>query len=267
MIRHTNFHTHTKRCNHAMGSDEQYVKTAIKNGYEILGFSDHSCWNYKSGFRPHVRMQLKEFANYKSSILALKKKYQDKIELRFGMEAEYFPDMMDWMLDFCIEEDIDYLILGNHYYLSDEKGVYFGSCASQFIPKYFETCIAGMKTGMYAYLCHPELICRNVYLQWNDVLEEGFHSVCRCAKELDIPLEWNALGMQWNERMGMEAYPNHRFWQIASQYHNKAIVGMDAHNPSDLGKDIYLRAMDRLSHYDVEIVEDIGKIDYKKLKQ
>ncbi len=267
MTRQTNYHTHTKRCKHAMGSDEQYVKSAIKNGYEILGFSDHSCWNYASGYKSGMRMQLKEFSDYKSSVLRLKQKYKDRIEIRLGMEAEYFPEMMDWMLNFCIEQDIDYLILGNHFYLNDEKGIYFGSCASQFIPKYFETCIAGMKTGMYAYLCHPELICRNFYLEWNNMLEEGFHSICKCAKELDLPLEWNSLGMQWNDEIGMEAYPNSRFWQIASQYHNKAIIGMDAHKPTDLNKDIYLKALDRLAKYDVEIIDEIPKIDYAKLKR
>ena len=35
----TNYHTHTTRCMHATGSDEDYVLSAIKGGYQELGFS------------------------------------------------------------------------------------------------------------------------------------------------------------------------------------------------------------------------------------
>ena len=33
-----NYHTHTYRCMHACGSDEDYVISAIKGGYQVLGF-------------------------------------------------------------------------------------------------------------------------------------------------------------------------------------------------------------------------------------
>ena len=42
----TNYHTHTTRCMHATGSDEDYVLSAIKGGYQELGFSDHTPWKY-----------------------------------------------------------------------------------------------------------------------------------------------------------------------------------------------------------------------------
>ena len=37
----TNYHSHTSRCFHATGEDEQYVLEAIKNNYDVIGFSDH----------------------------------------------------------------------------------------------------------------------------------------------------------------------------------------------------------------------------------
>ena len=39
-----NYHTHTTRCHHAEGSDEDYIIEAIKAGYKTLGFSDHAPW-------------------------------------------------------------------------------------------------------------------------------------------------------------------------------------------------------------------------------
>ena len=45
-----NYHTHTWRCQHARGTEEEYVKAAIKQGFGVLGFSDHTPWPYESDF-------------------------------------------------------------------------------------------------------------------------------------------------------------------------------------------------------------------------
>lgn len=266
-MRQTNFHCHTSRCHHAYGQDADFVKAAIQNGFEILGFSDHTCWNYDSDFVSRIRMRVDEFQDYKASVVNLKKHYAKDIEIRLGMEAEYFPKYMDWLLDFCIENEMDYLIFGNHYYESDEYRIYYGGAKGEYIQAYFDSCVAGMKTGMYAYLAHPELILRNTQGVITSEIEAGFHQICKAAKEFNMPLEYNVLGMQENLRMGYEEYPCDAFWKIAEQYHVKAIIGMDAHETGDLDKKWYDLALEKLSKYDVEIVDDIPKIDYKKIKE
>lgn len=52
----TNYHTHTTRCMHATGNDEDYVLSAIKGGYRILGFSDHTPWKYRTDYVADMRM-------------------------------------------------------------------------------------------------------------------------------------------------------------------------------------------------------------------
>ena len=89
-MRKTNYHTHTYRCMHAGGSDEEYVLAAIKGGYEEIGFSDHSPWRYDSDFVAHMRMSLSQFDDYYSSIMTLKEKYKDQISIKIGLECEYF---------------------------------------------------------------------------------------------------------------------------------------------------------------------------------
>lgn len=46
----TNYHTHTTRCMHAVGDDEDYVRSAIKGGFQELGFSDHGPWKLHTDF-------------------------------------------------------------------------------------------------------------------------------------------------------------------------------------------------------------------------
>ena len=43
-----NYHTHTARCGHAEGTDEEYVLAAIERGFDEMGFSDHVPWPYKN---------------------------------------------------------------------------------------------------------------------------------------------------------------------------------------------------------------------------
>ena len=52
----TNYHTHTTRCHHATGSDEEFVLSAIKGGYQELGFSDHTPWKYHTDYISDIRM-------------------------------------------------------------------------------------------------------------------------------------------------------------------------------------------------------------------
>ena len=36
-----NYHTHTYRCQHAGGTEREYIEKAIEVGIKKLGFSDH----------------------------------------------------------------------------------------------------------------------------------------------------------------------------------------------------------------------------------
>ena len=123
-----NYHTHTARCGHATGTDEDYVLAAIEQGFDELGFSDHVPWPYQDGYtHPSVRMRVDQMPGYLNSVRALAAQYKDKIHILTGFECEYFPDYMNWLADMRAENHLDYLILGNHFDHDDEYGMYFGN--------------------------------------------------------------------------------------------------------------------------------------------
>ena len=68
----TNYHTHTSRCNHAVGTDESYLQSAIKGGYTELGFADHTPWPYLSGYRATMRMQPEELFDFWKSFFSIR---------------------------------------------------------------------------------------------------------------------------------------------------------------------------------------------------
>ena len=122
----TNYHTHTTRCMHATGDDEDYVLSAIKGGYRILGFSDHTPWKYRTDYVADMRMLPEELPGYVESLKTLREKYHDRIDIRIGLECEYFPQYIHWLKEQTKKYQLDYIIFGNHHYHTDEKFPYFG---------------------------------------------------------------------------------------------------------------------------------------------
>ena len=73
MIRH-NYHTHTYRCGHAVGEDEDYILEAIGLGMQTIGFSDHVMLEGVS--QPGVRGDFEFSEDYFFSINFLKEKFE-----------------------------------------------------------------------------------------------------------------------------------------------------------------------------------------------
>ena len=82
-----NYHTHTKRCNHAIGNDEEYIKAAIKAGYKGIGFTDHIMLPGINNSRIRGNFEVKD--EYISTFRMLQNKYRYKIDIYLGFECEW----------------------------------------------------------------------------------------------------------------------------------------------------------------------------------
>ena len=226
-----NFHTHTVRCNHASGEDEEYVLCAIQNGYTVMGFSDHAPYAFPNGHKSGYRISLEDTQDYVSSVRALQEKYKGVIDIKLGFELEYFPDLFDKEIEYLKSFKYDYLILGQHYTDNEYEpyakysGVETDSVAV--LDKYISQVIMGVKTGVFTYVAHPDLINftgdKQVYLKKMAYFVERL-------KETGIPLEFNFLGYTSKRN-----YPNNDFWQIVAKAGNPVIIGLDAHSQNVYG--------------------------------
>jgi len=226
-----NYHTHTSRCNHASGTEREYIEAAIKAGYDILGFSDHTPWHYENGYTSNIRMHEDELENYINTVKSLKEEYKDKIEIKIGLESEFFPSKMDWIKDIYSKYKLDYLIFGNHYLYIDksENGKYAGHLETdEDFQTYVDLCIGGMKTGLYGYLAHPDLMYKS---NPNFSLQKYSKQIIKYAAENNIILEYNLAG---KEEFDRAFYPNPEFWELAGASKIKAIIGVDAHDANSI---------------------------------
>lgn len=257
------YHTHTYRCGHARGKDEEYVLASINKGLKVLGFSDHIFYpNFTGDNYPGVRGDYSLLDDYCASVLDLKEKYKKQIEIHLGFEAEYYEDY-DWYYKELLEtKKVEYLILGQHFIR--ENGItgafLFNSQDSIGIKKYAYALVKGMETGYFSYVCHPDLYLSG-YAEFDKTAEGIAHLIAQKSVELDIPLELNLGGFRRNFKgygtgECRYEYPNFDFWKIVASYGCKVLIGIDAHEPKNITESKYFLARMYIDHFKLNVLKD-----------
>ena len=224
-----NYHTHTPRCRHASGTEREYAENARKGGLRILGFSDHTPYDYFDSAprsRP-IRMTPEELPGYADSVRALAAEYEGRMEILLGVEAEYYPKYFSRLLEMLRENGVQYMILGQHFLGNEVGESYCGRPTPEgsALERYVSQTIEAMETGLFTYFAHPDLL---FYTGDGGFYQRQMRRLCRAARESGTALELNLLGIK-----GGRNYPDARFWQIAGEEGNTVILGRDAHTPTD----------------------------------
>ena len=233
-----NYHTHTTRCLHAVGSDEAYVQAAMEGGFCELGFADHMPWNYPDGFVSGCRMTMAELPDYLRSIEDLKARYAGQIEIHTGFEGEYVPGAKEHYLRLK-DMGVEYFILGQHtLVLESPVSVYTPhACREEDnVLRYADRLTEGIATGLFTYVCHPDVCLgqRRGPDDFTPACERAADMICQAAREYNLPLEYNLLGLGDELEGHQRGYPSQAFWQYARKYDNDVILGVDAHSPAHL---------------------------------
>lgn len=248
----TNYHTHTWRCQHAYGTEREYIEAAIELGIRRFGFSDHIPCPFKDGYVSGIRMTMQQAQEYASCIRSLKREYAGQMEVFIGFEAEYITEFYDEQMRMCHEIGCDYLIMGQHFFRSEANGPYAGTPTDDEhrIREYVDTVIEGMRTGSYCCLAHPDLMN---YQGMDSVYEWEMGRLCRELKKLEIPLEINILGMGAGKH-----YPQERFWKLVSEEGNDVILGLDAHCVEHIRDvDSYYKCLELVDKYNLHLIKEL----------
>ena len=245
-----NYHTHTARCRHASGTEREYIETGIRNGLKVLGFADHTPQIFPGGYYSNFRMYPDETAGYFSTLRELRDEYSSEIEIKLGLEVEYYPHIFGKLCDFLSEFEPDYFVLGQHF-LDNEFDThdYSGNVHDKKgLKRYVDQTLEALETGKFSVFAHPDLIHYGGY----DIdYETEMSRLCEGAKRLDIPLELNLLGLSEHRH-----YPRREFWEIAAGVGNQVILGCDAHDPERVAKpDELAKAYEYLDELGIKPIE------------
>lgn len=254
-----NYHTHTYLCSHATGKPEEYVKRAVDNGVKCMGFSDHIPCKLEGGFQSLYRVPMEKISEYIEIISDLKEKYKEELDIKIGFESEYYPEYFDMMKETAVLSGAEYLILGQHFLGPENlpESLYTNQkfTDEKYLKKYTDLIIAGMKTGAFSYVAHPDIMN---FVGDEDVYDREITRMCNASKEYDVPLEINCLGI----RDGRD-YPNIKFWKIVGREKAPATIGFDAHSAKNAYDEKSLETIEKwIEKYNINY---IGKPKLKSI--
>ncbi len=258
----TNYHTHTKRCLHAQGSEKDYINSAIQSGLSILGFSDHAPFPDRDF---GLRMPYFELDDYTRSIDSLTKKYSADIILLKGLEIEYLPEYHSYYEFLLYEQKLDYLLLGEHFY-QNPAGNLLNITQAQNTETYIDyanSVAAAMNTGYFKMVAHPDIFAMNRF-KWDKNCEIAVDIIVEAAERTNTILEFNANGL----RRGIHEYPDgnrpmyphEAFWKKVSGTHIQVIIGSDCHNPTQVWDNYLPTSYDIVKSMGISPIETIGNV-------
>ena len=247
-----NLHTHSNFCDHAVGNPREYIEKAIENGFKTLGFSEHSPCIFPDGYVSHYRLFERDEKRYIDTLKSLKAEYKNKIEILIGFEMEYYPLYFKDMLKRAKDLGAEYLILGQHFINNEYPNGFYVARKhddKNIISKYVDEVIEGLNTGVFTYLAHPDL-CN--FTGNDEFYKSEMKRLCLKAKKLNIPIEFNLLGIREGRH-----YPNEQFWEVAGETKVPVIIGFDSHSPQSLGNiNAYKKAEEIIKKYSINEIKE-----------
>lgn len=258
-----NWHTHTARCGHARGSDEEYVLEAIKAGVKKLGFSDHASYHDPDD---GLRMNYDDYTEYKNSVLSLREKYKDQIDIYLGMEVEYYPDQWTDLTKY--RNETDYCILGQHKLSYNGKSA-FRRLDEPDLKAYTDAIEAACSRGLCDYIAHPDVIMFS-YPKTDRTVIETARRIADISVRYQMPVELNCgSGVIYGKRLYQDCerygYPVRQFFKEFAERNCPVIIGLDIHDPKNFRTDIYInRALGVIEGLGCNIIDDYDLVSAAK---
>lgn len=234
------YHTHTRLCKHAEGEIKDYIIAAINKNLKEIGVSDHM--PLLLDFDPGHRMKLEEFKIYRSWYESAVGEFGSKIKIKFGIEAEFIEDKIEFSKSFIENGNFDYVI-GSVHFIGDwniasreEQWKWDGKDKDEVYESYYQIMKKLVKSGIFDIVGHFDMIKKFGHRP-NKNFDELIREVLKLVKDNGMCLEINTSGLRQKVR---EIYPSVEILKVAKEYKIPLTLGSDAHNPNDVGRDFEL---------------------------
>ncbi|MCL5291608.1 MAG: histidinol-phosphatase HisJ family protein [Actinobacteria bacterium] len=236
------YHLHTARCGHARGSMREYVKRAVQLGFSEIGFADHlPLLNRRDS---SLTMDESELPGYLQEIESIREDFPG-IEIKAGIEADFFPDLVRETADVLKRYPFDYVIGSVHFLdgwgFDDPRGQagYAGRRPPEVYEEYFNALIASAESRLFDIIAHPDLIKKYDYRPGVDV-SLLYAEAARAIAESGAAVEINTAGLR--KPVG-EIYPTLDFLELCQEKGAPLTFGSDAHAPEEVGRDFNAAAV------------------------
>lgn len=158
-------HMHTPLCGHSRGEPEEFVASAVARRLEGIIVTCHVPMEIRE-FNPNgktrmLRSQLEEYRQWVTRARVAGE--QSGIEVRYGIEAEIFPDdsQLGVMKEILSSEPFDFVLGSLHHQLPGYRDWVKKNGATSpadIVRFYFKHLKEGFATGLYDSIAHPDVI-------------------------------------------------------------------------------------------------------------
>jgi histidinol-phosphatase (PHP family) len=230
------YHLHTKLCGHATGEPTDYVREAIRKGLPEIGFSDHMPLLRMRDER--LTMAPDDLPRYVELIDELRESV-DGIEIKLGIEVDYFPGQMDETWAVLNDYKFDYVYGSVHYIdgwgFSDSRYLssYEGKDPDDSYARYFELFCEAVEEGGFDIMAHPDLVKKHG-MRTSAPLYRQYEAATKALKSAGVAIEVNTSGLR---KTALELYPAPRFLKSCVESGVGVTLGSDAHAPDQVGMD------------------------------
>lgn len=235
----TDYHTHSARCGHAVGSMDEYIDRAIARGISEIGLTDHLYLYFlDSSLREKSWAMAEEtFDEHYREMLELRERYRDDIEVRVSVEADFVPGHEDQLDRILGQYEFDYILGGVHFvrgWLIDDPATrhrYKEESVTSIYRHYYENLQLAIASGRFDLIAHFDLP-KKFGDRPETSLDDCVAATLDLAAERNVTIEVSSAGLRMP---ACEIYPSRSILQEMRQREIPIALSSDAHDPAHVG--------------------------------
>jgi histidinol-phosphatase (PHP family) len=208
-----------------------YLEVARKKDLAEIGFSDHITlvpvdWSVKEIDFPVLRENLKNLCN----------NFSEDVQVRFGLEMDYFPGKEEEIRQIISYFPVDYVI-GSIHFIDDwnydsDQSLYGKWPNNELYHMYFSLIQQAAKSGLFDIIGHFDLIKK--FQCWPETDQSAlYEETLKIIKEANVVIELNTSGL---DRPCNEFFPNREILSMACKLGVQVTLGSDAHQPNQVAR-------------------------------
>jgi histidinol-phosphatase (PHP family) len=225
------YHTHSKLSDGA-NTHEEMVLSAIDKGLDEIGFSDHFCIKYSVPWAVGAI----GIAKLEEKVFQMKEKFGNRINVLFGIEVDYFPELEKEIGEVLNRFNFDYVI-GSIHFLDEwnydtDKSRYPEFANDYLYEWYFGELQKAVKSELFDYMAHPDLIKKHRI--WPETsMKSLYREVAKTFAECGVAYEVNTSG---RDRPCGEFFPSRELINELYEAGVPVTLGSDSHNSDQIGR-------------------------------
>lgn len=234
-------HMHTPLCKHAFGEPEEYAERALAQGLAGIIFTCHS--PMPRGFWQSVRMSEAQFDTYVAIVERCRQRFEGSLEVRLGMETDYFPGYEKWAETLHQRAAFHYCLGSVHWQGPEYHDEFETWNPDDFRRSYWKNLADSAETGLFDCLAHPDLI-KNYhpdswsFAEWEQDIATALDRIAKTG----VCMELNTSGLN---KTYAEMNPSPSMLRMMRARNVPVVIGSDSHKPGRVA-DNFVHALETL---------------------